>query len=349
MWLSGVYNTASGRSPRAAPSPLDVNLNANVSAIVPARNEEATIAGCLRSLADQPEIREIIVVNDQSTDGTAGVLANLAAAEPKLCVIEAGPLPAGWVGKNHAAWLGAQQASGAVAAFHRCRCHSPARLDGAWRLRTRNRTAPRVISYSPAQEMHTWWERALIPFIFCRLSQLYPYAAVNDPESPRAAANGQYLLIRRDAYEAIGGHAAVCGEVLEDVALAQRAKEAGLTAAIRPGRADRARQDVCNVWSDVGGLDEKPVAAVGPSAAGSHPGAALGDPVDSAGVPGFGAAASDFWGAGAAAAGRAPRQLCRHAAAESFSGVQRHILSGWAVRFIAPPCWRPTCTMPRAR
>ena len=92
-----------------------------------------------------------------------------------------------------------------------------------------------MVSYSPAQEMHTWWERALIPFVFCRLAQLYSYAAVNDPESPAAAANGQYLLIRRDAYDAIGGHAAVSGEVLEDVALARRAKAAGIALHFAPG------------------------------------------------------------------------------------------------------------------
>ena len=85
-----------------------------------------------------------------------------------------------------------------------------------------------MISYSPEQEMHKWWERALIPFVFCRLSQLYPYKIVNDPRSPIAAANGQYLLIRRDAYQEIGGHAAVAGEVLEDVALARRARAAGV-------------------------------------------------------------------------------------------------------------------------
>ena len=66
-----------------------------------------------------------------------------------------------------------------------------------------------MVSFSPAQEMHTWWERALIPFVFCRLAQLYSYAEVNDPESPAAAANGQYLLVRREAYDKIGGHAAV--------------------------------------------------------------------------------------------------------------------------------------------
>lgn len=74
----------------------------------------------------------------------------------------------------------------------------------------------------------TWWERALIPFVYVRLAAHYSFDAVSDPDSPQAAANGQYLLIRREAYEAIGGHQAVAGEVLEDVAIAKLAKAAGI-------------------------------------------------------------------------------------------------------------------------
>src|SRR5580692_10733626 len=87
-----------------------MNPDNAVSAILPVRNEEAAVEPAVLSLAAQPEIREILVVNDQSTDGTALVLARLSAAEPKLRVLDAGPLPAGWVGKNHAAWQGAQHA-----------------------------------------------------------------------------------------------------------------------------------------------------------------------------------------------------------------------------------------------
>ena len=90
------------------------------------------------------------------------------------------------------------------------------------------RTGAGLVSYSPEQETRTWWERALIPFVYTRLAQKFSYDAVNDPDSPAAAASGQYLLIRREDYERIGGHAAVAGEVLEDVALARLAKQAGI-------------------------------------------------------------------------------------------------------------------------
>jgi Glycosyl transferase family 2 len=204
-----------------------MNRDRRVSAIVPARNEQAAIAGCVVSLAAQPEISEILVVNDESTDGTAGVLARLAGKVPSLRVVDAGPLPPGWVGKNHAAWQGAQRARGTWLLFTDADAQHLAGSTGR-ALAQAEATGAGLLSYSPAQEMHRWWERAMIPFVYCRLAQLYSYAAVNDPQSAAAAANGQYLLIRRDAYEAIGGHAAVCGEVLEDIALARRAKAAGV-------------------------------------------------------------------------------------------------------------------------
>jgi glycosyltransferase involved in cell wall biosynthesis len=211
-----------------------MNLIDAISAILPVRNEEANVERAVVSLAAQPEIHEIIVVNDGSTDGTGRVLQRLSNTEPKLRVFEAGPLPVGWVGKNHAVWVGAQQARQTWLLFTDADAvHLPG--SAARALADAAASSAAMVSYSPAQEMHTWWERALIPFVFCRLAQLYSYAVVNDPESPAAAANGQYLLIRREAYDAIGGHAAVSGEVLEDVALARLAKAAGIKLFFAPG------------------------------------------------------------------------------------------------------------------
>jgi hypothetical protein len=204
-----------------------MNSYMTVSAIVPARNEEATIATAVESLVAQPEIREIIVVNDQSTDGTVAELNRLSVLYAQLRVLQTNALPSGWIGKNYAVSLGAAQATGDWLLFtdadgvHQRGSTAHALSDAA-------ATGAGLVSYSPEQEMHSWWERALIPFVYTCLALKFSYDAVNDPESQAAAANGQYLMIRREDYVRIGGHAAVAGEVLEDVALARLAKQAGI-------------------------------------------------------------------------------------------------------------------------
>jgi hypothetical protein len=204
-----------------------MNPQATVSAIVPARNEEATLADAVVSLAAQPEIKEIIVINDQSTDGTSGVLQQLSSGIARLRVLETQDLPAGWVGKNYAVSLGAAQATGDWLLFTDADgVHLPGSTARA--LADAEATGAGLVSYSPEQETRTWWEKALIPFVYTRLAHKFSYAEVSDPSSLAAAATGQYLLIRRDDYARIGGHAAVGGEVLEDVALARLAKQAAV-------------------------------------------------------------------------------------------------------------------------
>jgi cellulose synthase/poly-beta-1,6-N-acetylglucosamine synthase-like glycosyltransferase len=202
------------------------SANATVTAIVPARNEEAVIAACIESLAAQPEISEIIAVNDQSSDGTSQVLADLAKRIPRLRVIEATPPPPGWVGKNNAVALGAQHASNPWLLFTDA---DAVLLEGALAkslaLATENDAA--LVSFSPEQDLKTWYEKALIPFVYLRLAQRFSFDEINDSKSASAAANGQFLLITRVAYDAVGGHAEVRGAVLEDVALARRVKKAG--------------------------------------------------------------------------------------------------------------------------
>ena len=90
----------------------------------------------------------------------------------------------------------------------------------------------------------TWYERSLIPFVYCRLAKQFSFEAVNDPRSRTAAANGQFLMIRRDAYDAIGGHASVAGEVLEDVALASAPRLRGYRIWFGAGQRSGARADV---------------------------------------------------------------------------------------------------------
>ena len=197
-----------------------------ISAIIPARDEEDNIEASVASLASQAEITEIIVVNDQSTDRTGEILARLSKIVPKLKIIESPALPAGWVGKNHAVWLGAQAAKCEWLLFTDAdTVHFPGSARHA--LEDARACGTALVSYSPEQITQSFAERALIPFIYWRLSRKFDFARVNDPSAPDAAANGQFLLIRRDAYEKIGGHRAVADAVLEDVALARRVKQAG--------------------------------------------------------------------------------------------------------------------------
>ncbi len=197
-----------------------------VTAIVPARNEEAVIAACIESLAAQPEITEIIAVNDQSTDRTAQILADLARKFPQLRVVEATPPPPGWVGKNNAVALGAQHAANSWLLFSDA---DAVLLEGAVAkaLALAAEHEAVLVSFSPEQDLKTWYEKALIPFVYLRLAQRFSFDEINDPKSAAAAANGQFLMISREAYDSVGGHAEVRGAVLEDVALARRVKRAG--------------------------------------------------------------------------------------------------------------------------
>ena len=196
-----------------------------VSVIIPARNEEAALAACLGSLASQQGTDfEIMVVDDASTDRTAEIARSFADVR----LIAAPALPEGWSGKSHACWVGAGQARGRWLLFTDAdTVHLPGSLARA--LAEARQHSADLLSYSPAQETHSFWERAVLPVIFAELASTYRPAEVSDPASPMAAANGQYLLIARDTYfdPAVGGHAAVRATLLEDVALARRVKRSG--------------------------------------------------------------------------------------------------------------------------
>ena len=200
-----------------------------VSVIIPARNEEASLGTCLRSLVSQPGIPfEIIVVNDHSTDRTAEIAASFAGVR----VIEAGPLPGGWTGKNNAVTAGARVARGSWLLFTDAdTIHSPGSLVSAV-VEAEERHAE-LLSYSPEQITITFWEMAVLPVVFAELARQYSPSKVSDPHSVQAAANGQYILITRDAYDAVGGHAALATSILEDVALARAVKASGRTLRFR--------------------------------------------------------------------------------------------------------------------
>ena len=194
-----------------------------VSVIVPARDEEASLPACLASILTQQGVRfEVIVVDDHSSDRTADIARSFAPVQ----LVSAGPLPEGWCGKQHALHTGVQAARGPWLLFTDAdTIHLPDSLASA--LEEAHHFGADLLSYSPAQEVGTFVERALMPVVFAELAQAYRPAEVCDPASPVAAANGQYLLISREAYDAVGGHAACAGTLLEDVALARRVKQSG--------------------------------------------------------------------------------------------------------------------------
>jgi len=197
-----------------------------LTVIVPARNEEECLGACLRSLVSQSEEIfalgtdwELLVVNDHSTDRTAEIARGFAGVR----VIEAGKLEPGWTGKASAVWMAAKQARGRWLLFTDAdTIHEPGDLRRAIHEAVRHKVG--MLSYSPRQAASGLAQRSLMPLVFSELALAYPPAKVSDPNARIAAANGQFLLVEREAYRRIGGHASVSEKVLEDVELAFLAK-----------------------------------------------------------------------------------------------------------------------------
>ena len=217
-----------------------------VSVIVPARNEEACLARCLESLVQQRGIGfEIIVIDDGSSDGTR----RIAESFPEVRVVEAASLPPGWSGKTNAMLAGARAAKGEWLLFTDAdTVHLPGSLPRAVAEAKQHGAA--LLSYSPEQEVHGFLQKAVMPVIFAELAASYRPSQVSNPASPVAAANGQYLLISREAYDAVGSHAAIARSLLEDVALARAVKASGRKIFFRFG-ADAVRTCMYRSFSEL--------------------------------------------------------------------------------------------------
>ncbi|MGA9976845.1 MAG: glycosyltransferase family 2 protein, partial [Candidatus Sulfotelmatobacter sp.] len=177
------------------PATLPASVRPVVSVIVPARNEEASLGACLQSLVVQGGVAlEIIVVDDHSTDRTREIA--LSFSNRQVRVIEAGPLSAGWTGKNNAVTAGSRAATGEWLLFTDAdTIHLPASL--ARSLEEAQRQGASLLSYSPEQIVKSFWEKAIMPVVFAELAASFRPSQVSDPNSPAAAANGQYILITR--------------------------------------------------------------------------------------------------------------------------------------------------------
>lgn len=201
-----------------------------VSIVVPARNEAANIGACLATLLDSGySNREIIVVDDHSTDGTGDIARILAErADGAVRVIEGQPLPPGWVGKCWACWQGYQAAHGDVLLFTDADTrHDENLLPHALGALLSRKVA--LVTVIPRQIMRTFWERTVLPQIFMLIYLRYrDLNRINSTRNPRdVIANGQFILMPRAEYEAMDGHRSVRGEIVEDLRLAQQVVSQG--------------------------------------------------------------------------------------------------------------------------
>jgi glycosyltransferase involved in cell wall biosynthesis len=202
-----------------------------VDVIIPARNEEDCLGRCLQSLVAQQGISfQITVVDDGSTDRTRAI----AESFPGVRVLSAGELKPGMTGKVNALITGAAGSTAEWLLFTDADTfHYPGSLAASVSEAETRKVA--LLSYSPEQETGSWWELAVMPLVFADLVRTYSSEKINDPADPTVAANGQYILVRREVYEALGGHGVLPLNVLEDIELANIFKASGSSIWFRYG------------------------------------------------------------------------------------------------------------------
>jgi len=252
------------RELKAEPPKIDATLP-RVAVVIPARNEGHAIGSCIAALAtqDYPEQAvEVVIVDDSSSDDTAAAASAAAAEDRRFRVMAAGPLPAGWTGKANACWRGATATESEWLCFLDAdTVPAPPLLRSAVLAVGRERLD--FLSLEPRQELGTPWERLVIPAGLFALAFALDHRRTNDLADPAAAANGQFILVRRAAYVAAGGHAAVCGSIAEDSALAQAVKRRGFRIKLMGGAAlirTRMYRDLAGLWE---GLSKNCVATFG--------------------------------------------------------------------------------------
>jgi chlorobactene glucosyltransferase len=199
-----------------------------VSVIIAAHNEAGTIGKCLERvlLQDYPDL-QVLVANDRSTDATGQIVRDVAAGHPNVRCIDVRDLPDGWLGKTHAVSVAAAEATGEYLLFldSDVELH-PATVSTIMELVQRMRLD--FLSLWPKVVFVGFWERFLLPAFGWTLGLWFPNVRIDRIEKTPVFANGQFLMIGRDAYRKIGGHASVPDEMAEDVSLARKARDAGL-------------------------------------------------------------------------------------------------------------------------
>lgn len=211
------------------PFPAGSTAPVRVSVLIPARDEEENIGRCVASLLRQDYADfEVIVLDDASSDGTAAVVEGLADSSDKVRLVTGRPLPAGWLGKVWGCHQLSQEADGELLLFTDADTwlHPRCLTDAVAELR---RQSADLLTGLPRQETVSLLERLVIPVISWAMFCLLPVGPAQRVRVPLLSAGiGQFMLFRRVAYTAVGGHAAIRDEVVDDMALARRVKAAGL-------------------------------------------------------------------------------------------------------------------------
>jgi chlorobactene glucosyltransferase len=209
-----------------------------IAVVIPARNEAANIGACLSGLIAQtypPARLRIIVVDDNSSDRTAEIVAGFAQRGANVTLLRSGPLAQGWTGKSQACWIGARTAGDAQ---WLCFVDADTKPDpplAASAVAAAQERRVDLLSLAPRQRLVSFAERLMVPCGLYLLSFGRDLPRREAPDSGRVAATGQFLLIRRAAYDAIGGHAAVAGAICEDLELARLADRTGRSVLLMNG------------------------------------------------------------------------------------------------------------------
>lgn len=199
-----------------------------VSVLIPARNEEASIAACVEAaLASTGIDLEVVVLDDHSEDRTSEIVRQIAIRDPRVRLIEGPPLPDGWCGKQHACWVLAQSARHPLLAFLdadvRLASQGLARLAGFL-----EQSRADLVSGVPHQQTGTWLEKLLIPLIHFVLLGFLPLGMMRKRCDPSLGAGcGQLFLARRDAYMEMGGHSVIRTTLHDGLKLPRAFRAAG--------------------------------------------------------------------------------------------------------------------------
>ena len=213
--------------------------NPLISILIPARNEENNIKKCINSLLKQDyENFEILVLDDGSTDRTADAVNKLIKKDPRIKLYYGKPLPKGWLGKSFACQQLADYAKGQYLLFVDAdTLHFPTSVSSSIACLLKYKVD--ALSVFAKQIIVSFPERMVVPFGNFMILAFMPLALIRRSRMALfCTAIGQFMLFKKEVYEAIGGHESIKGEILEDVIISKKVKRCGYKFMIFDGRSN---------------------------------------------------------------------------------------------------------------